>query len=95
MRAQGIDNAGAIDASRIRIDDEIHATGTISVGSSALTPGTLFDLAVNGLTLPFQVGPGGVDTDVFDAGATVRVEGNVPPLSLAGPPTFIATEIEN
>ena len=95
MRAQGIDNAGAIEASRIRIDDEIHATGTISVGSSALTPGTLFDLTVNGLTLPFQVGPGGVDTDVFDAGATVRVEGNVPPLSLTGPPIFIATEVEN
>jgi hypothetical protein len=96
MRAQGIDNAGAVDASRIRIEDEIQATGTISVGSSALTPGTLFDLTVNGLTLPFQVGPGGVDTDdVFDAGATVRVEGNVPPLTLGGSPTFIATEVEN
>jgi len=94
MLAQGTDNAGAIDASRVRIDDEIKATGVILVGSSALAPGTSFTLTVNGLSLLFEVGPG-AEIDVFDAGATVRVEGVVPPLSLTEPTTYIATEIEN
>ena len=94
MRASGSDNGGVIEASRVRIDDEIKATGVISAGSAGLTPGTLFTLTVDGLILTFEVGPG-AEIDVFDAGATVRVEGMVPPLSLTELPTFIATEIEN
>ena len=94
MRASGSNNGGVIEASLVRIDDEIKATGVISAGSAGLTPGTLFTLTVDGLILTFEVGPG-AEIDVFDAGATVRVEGNVPPLSLTGPPTFIATEVEN
>ena len=97
MRARGTDNpAGGIDASRVRIDDEIKATGVISAASSTLGEGVSFTLTVDGLPepLPFEVGPGAT-IDVFDAGATVRVEGIVPTLSLTGPPTYIATEIEN
>jgi len=94
MKASGSDNGGVIEASRVRIDDEIKATGVISAGSAGLTPGTLFTLTVDGLILTFEVGPG-AEIDVFDAGATVRVEGMVPPLSLTEPTTYIATEIEN
>ena len=94
MKASGSDNGGVIEASRVRIDDEIKATGVISAGSAGLTPGTLFTLTVDGLILTFEVGPG-AEIDVFDAGATVRVEGMVPPLSLTEPTTYIATEVEN
>ena len=92
MRARGTDNGIGIDASRVRIDDEIKATGVISKASSDLSQG--FELTVDVLVLLFEVDPG-AEIDVFDAGATVRVEGIVPVLSLAGPPTYIATEIEN
>jgi len=94
IKASVNDNGGVIEASRVRIDDEIKATGVISAGSAGLTPGTLFTLTVDGLILTFEVGPG-AEIDVFDAGATVRVEGMVPPLSLTEPTTYIATEIEN
>lgn len=92
MRARGTDNGIGIDASRVRTDDEIKATGVISKASSDLSQG--FELTVDVLVLLFEVDPG-AEIDVFDAGATVRVEGIVPVLSLAGPPTYIATEIEN
>ena len=94
IKASVNDNGGVIEASRVRIDDEIKATGVISAGSAGLTPGTLFTLTVDGLILTFEVGPG-AEIDVFDAGATVRVEGMVPPLSLTEPTTYIATEVEN
>ena len=94
IKASGSDNGGVIDASRVRIDDEIKATGTISADSSVLVAGASFTLTVDGLSLQFVVGAG-ASIDAFAAGSVVRVEGLVPPLNLGVPPVFIATEIEN
>ena len=96
MRARGTNDAGTINASRVRIDDEIKVTGTISVGSAALAPGSAFTLSVIGLgDLQFVVAPGAL-IDNFAAGSTVRVEGVVPPLTAGGGlPLFGATEIQN
>ncbi len=96
IRARGTNDTGTINASRVRIDDEIKVTGTIAVGSAALAPGTPFTLSVLGLgDLQFVVAPGAL-IDTFAAGSTVRVEGVVPPLTAGGGlPTFGATEIQN
>ena len=96
MRARGTNDAGVINGARVRIDDEIKVTGTISVGSTALAPGTEFTLSVIGFgDLQFVVAPGAL-IDSFAAGSTVRVEGVVPPLTVgSGLPIFGATEIQN
>ena len=96
IRARGTNDAGTLNASRVRIDDETKVTGTISVGSAALAPGTPFTLSVLGLgDLQFVVAPGAL-IETFAAGSTVRVEGVVPPLTAGGGlPTFGATEIQN
>jgi len=94
MKASGNDNGGVIEASRVRIDDEIKATGTISADSSVLVAGASFTLTVDGLSLQFVVGDG-ASIDAFAAGSVVRVEGLVPPLSPGVSPVFIATEIKN
>ena len=96
MRARGTNDAGVINGARVRIDDEIKVTGTISVGSTALPPGTEFTLSVIRFgDLKFVVAPG-ASIDSFAEGSTVRVEGVVPPLTAGGGlPTFGATEIQN
>ena len=96
MRARGTNDAGVINGARVRIDDEIKVTGTISVGSTALPPGTEFTLSVIRFgDLKFVVAPGAL-IDSFAERSTVRVEGVVPPLTAGGGlPTFGATEIQN
>ena len=94
MKASGNDNGGVIEASRVRIDNEIKATGTISADSSVLVAGSSFTLTVDGLSLQFVVGDG-ASIAAFTAGSVVRVQALVPPLSPVVPPVFIATEIEN
>lgn len=65
IRARGTNDAGTLNASRVRIDDEIKVTGTISVGSAALAPGTPFTLSVLGLgRLAIRRGAGCVDRDL-------------------------------
>ncbi len=82
--------------SRVRIDDQIKVSGSISVDSAGLTPGTAFTLSDIGFgDLQFVVVPGAL-IDSFAAGSTVRVEGVVPPLTAGGGlPMFGATEIQN
>ena len=94
IKASVNDNGGVIEASRVRIDNEIKATGTISADSSVLVAGASFTLTVDGLSLQFVVGDG-ASIDAFAAGSVVRVEGLVPPLSPGVSPVFIATEIKN
>ena len=94
MRARGTNDGGVLNASRVRIDDEIKVTGMITF-TDPLTPGTLFTLNVDGLTLDFVVGAGAV-VDPVGSGETVRVEGIVPgPLTAGVLPRFVATEIQN
>jgi hypothetical protein len=98
VRVRGAVNGGGFDASRVRIDDEIKATGTISASSDELRSGavTAFTLSVIGVgDLPFVVGAG-AEIDDFPAGDVVRVEGDVvPPLTIGGTPMYTATEIES
>ena len=96
MRARGTNDAGILNASRVRIDGQIKVTGSISVDSAGLTPGTAFTLSVIGFgDLQFVVVPGAL-IDSFAAGSTVRVEGVAPPLTAGGGlPMFGATEIQN
>ena len=83
MRAEGSSESGVLVAHKLRIDDEIRATGVV-----ADAPGCDFGLAVQLVELCFGLSPGMTPPT---AGSTVRVEGLVPgDFSLP----FLATRIE-
>ncbi len=83
MKAEGSSEGGVFVARKLRIDDEIHATGEV-VGAA----GCDFGLAVQGQELCFGLSPG---MSAPAPGTTVRVEGLVP-ADFALP--FVATEVE-
>jgi hypothetical protein len=84
MRAEGSSVGGALVAQKIRIDDEIRATGEVVAGA----PGCVFGLVVRLEELCFGLSPG-VTPPL--PGSTVRVEGLVPSdFSLP----FLASQIE-
>jgi hypothetical protein len=84
MRAEGSSDGGVLIAQKLRIDDEIHASGDVVPGAL----GCDFGLAVNGVELCFVLSPGLTPPAI---GTAVRVEGATPSdLSLP----FVATEIE-
>ncbi len=83
MRAEGSSEGGVLVAQRLRIDDEIRATGQVTA-----PPGCGFGLAVQFLELCFDLSPGLTAPVV---GSTVRVEGSVPS-DFTLP--FVATRIE-
>jgi hypothetical protein len=83
MRAAGSSESGVLVAQKLRIDDEIRATGVV-----ADAPGCDFGLAVQLVELCFGLSPGMTPPTT---GSTVRVEGLVPgDFSLP----FLATRIE-
>jgi hypothetical protein len=82
MRAEGTSDNGVLLAQRLRVDDEIRATGQVTAGC-----GFGFGLQVEFLELCFELSPGLTPPTV---GSTVRVEGTVP--SALAP--FAATRIE-
>ena len=83
MRAEGSSESGVLVAQKLRIDDEIRATGVV-----ADAPGCEFGLAVQLVELCFELSPGMTPPTT---GSTVRVEGLVPSdFSLP----FLATRIE-
>jgi hypothetical protein len=83
MRAEGSSESGVLVAQKLRIDDEIRATGVV-----ADAPGCDFGLAVQLVELCFGLSPGMTPPTT---GSTVRVEGLVPgDFSLP----FLATRIE-
>jgi len=83
MKAEGASEGGVLVAQKLRIDDEIHATGVV-----ADAPGCDFGLAVQLVELCFGLSPGMTPPTT---GSTVRVEGLVPSdFSLP----FLATRIE-
>jgi hypothetical protein len=83
MKAEGASEGGVLVAQKLRIDDEIHATGVV-----ADAPGCDFGLAVQLVELCFGLSPGMTPPTT---GSTVRVEGLVPgDFSLP----FLATRVE-
>lgn len=83
MRAEGASDGGVLVAQKLRIDDEVRATGVV-----ADAPGCDFGLAVQFVELCFGLSPG---MTLPTVGSTVRVEGLVPgDFSLP----FLATRIE-
>jgi len=84
MRAEGSSEGGVLVARKLRIDDEIRASGDVVAGA----PGCDFGLSVRAEVLCFALAPG---TEPPSAGSSVRVEGVVPG-DFSAP--FLATRIE-